>query len=150
MWKAQLKLNLEKCVFRVSKGKVLGCLVSIKGTEANPDKIKAIVCMKASQSRKEVPWLTGRIAALNQFMAKIAEHNLPFFKVLRGSGTFVWGAEQQEAFDALKEYIQKLPTLASPQSDQPLILYTSATHTAVSGGLVQEKGDVEWSKKTLH
>jgi hypothetical protein len=93
MWKAQLKLNLEKCVFRVSKGKVLGCLVSVKGTEANPDKIKAIVCMKPSQSRKEVPRLTSRIAALNQFMAKIAEHSLPFFKVLRGSGTFEWGAE---------------------------------------------------------
>jgi ribonuclease HI len=46
MRKAQLKLNPEKCVFGVSRGKVLGCLVSVKGMEANPDKIKAIVCMK--------------------------------------------------------------------------------------------------------
>jgi hypothetical protein len=47
-------------------------------------------------------------------MAKIAERSLPFFKVLRCSGTFEWGTEQQEAFDALKEYIRKLPTLACP------------------------------------
>jgi hypothetical protein len=46
MRKAQLKLNPEKCLFGVSKGKVLGCLVYIKGIETNPDKIKAIVCMK--------------------------------------------------------------------------------------------------------
>jgi hypothetical protein len=26
-------------------------------------------------------------------MAKIAERSLPFFKVLRGSGTFEWGLE---------------------------------------------------------
>jgi hypothetical protein len=38
-------------------------------------------------------------------MAKIAERSLPFFKVQRGSGTFEWGLEQQEAFDAVKEYI---------------------------------------------
>jgi hypothetical protein len=35
---ANLKLNPEKCVFGIHKGKVLGCLVSTKGIEANPDK----------------------------------------------------------------------------------------------------------------
>jgi hypothetical protein len=29
MRRAQLKLNLEKCSFGVSRGKVLGCLVSV-------------------------------------------------------------------------------------------------------------------------
>jgi hypothetical protein len=37
-------------------------------------------------------------------MAKLEEQSLPFFKVLRGSGTFEWGSQQQEAFDALKDY----------------------------------------------
>jgi hypothetical protein len=83
-------------------------------------------------------------------MAKIAERSLPFFKVLRGSGTFEWGPEQQKAFDTLKEYIQKLPTLASPQSDQPLILYISATHMAVGGALVEESEVLKGDKKTLH
>jgi hypothetical protein len=127
MHRAQLKLNSEKCVFGVSRGKVLGCLVSVKGIEANPDKINAIVHMKPLGSRKEVQRLTGRIAVRNRFMAKIVERSLPFFKVLRGFNTFEWGPEQQEAFEAPKEYIQKLPTLASPLQDQPLILYVSAT-----------------------
>jgi hypothetical protein len=42
--RAGVKLNLEKCVFRV-KGKFLGCLVSTKGIEANPSKIEAILRM---------------------------------------------------------------------------------------------------------
>jgi hypothetical protein len=41
-----LKLNPEKCVFDIHKGKVLGCLVYTKGIEANPDKIKALVEMQ--------------------------------------------------------------------------------------------------------
>jgi hypothetical protein len=45
--------------------------VSIKGIEANPDKINAIMHMKPPQSRKEVQRLIGRIVALNRFMAKL-------------------------------------------------------------------------------
>jgi hypothetical protein len=51
---ANLKLNLEKCVFSIHKGKVLGCLVSTKGIEANPDKIKALIEMQDPVSVKDV------------------------------------------------------------------------------------------------
>jgi hypothetical protein len=50
--KAGLKLNLEKCAFRVKKGKFLGCLVSTKGIEANPNKIEAILQMEPPRTRK--------------------------------------------------------------------------------------------------
>jgi hypothetical protein len=89
--RAQLKLNPDKCMFGVSRGKVLGCLVSVKGIEANPDKINTIIHMKSPGSKKEVQKLMGRITALNWFMAKIAEQSLPFFKEFRCSGTFEWG-----------------------------------------------------------
>jgi hypothetical protein len=51
---AKLKLNPEKCMFEITRGKVLGCLVSMKGIEANPNKIKAISQMQPPQSRKDV------------------------------------------------------------------------------------------------
>jgi hypothetical protein len=40
--------------------------------------------------------------------------------------------------------------LASPQPDQPLILYVSAMHTVVSGDLVQERETLKEDKKTSH
>jgi hypothetical protein len=43
---ARLKLNLEKCVFGVTRGKELGRLVSMKGINANPDKIRVILQMQ--------------------------------------------------------------------------------------------------------
>jgi hypothetical protein len=72
-------------VFRITKEKVLGCLVSTKGIEANLDKIRAITQMQPPQSKKDVQKLTCRIASLNQFISKLAERSLPFFTVLRGS-----------------------------------------------------------------
>ena len=40
--KFQLKLNLAKCTFGAIFGKLLGFIVSRKGIEVDPDKIKAI------------------------------------------------------------------------------------------------------------
>jgi hypothetical protein len=147
---AQLKLNSEKCVFGLQKGKVLGCLVLIKGIKANPDKISAIVHMKPLQVRKEVQRLTGRITVLNRFMSKLAEWSLPFFTVLRGSRSFQWGSEQEAAFNDLKNHIQKLLALSSLQPDQPLILYVSASHTTMSGALIQEREIYKDNKKLSH
>jgi hypothetical protein len=53
MSRAQLKLNPEKCVFGVQRGKVPRCMVSVKGIEANPDKLNAIVHMRHPQSKNE-------------------------------------------------------------------------------------------------
>ena len=65
----RLKLNPEKCVFGVSSGKLLGFLVSVRGIEANPEKIKAIVQMRSPTTKKEVQKLTGCMAALSRFIA---------------------------------------------------------------------------------
>ena len=40
-----MRLNPAKCVFRVSSGKFLGFMVSQRGIEANPEKVKAILEM---------------------------------------------------------------------------------------------------------
>ena len=90
---AGLKLNLEKCTFWVQYGRLLGFVVSKRGIEVETQKIQAIIDMRPPQSRKQAQRLTGRLAALNQFIAKLAERSLPFFKMLKGSDHFKWGTE---------------------------------------------------------
>jgi hypothetical protein len=102
MRESKHKLNPDKCVFGVTRGKVLGCLVSTKGNEASPDKIKAIFQMQPPQARKQVQKLAGHIAALNRFIVKLTERSLPFFNVLRGSTKVKWGPKKQKAFDDLE------------------------------------------------
>jgi hypothetical protein len=136
---AGLKLNPEKCVFGVKKGKFLGCLVSTKGIEANPSKIEAILRMEPSSTKKGAQRLTGRLASLNRFISRSAERNLPFFEVLKSAEVFQWGPTQQNAFEELKQYLIDLTTLTPPELGAPLLLYVAASHSAVSAALVQEK-----------
>jgi hypothetical protein len=86
MRRAGLKLNPEKCVFGVTKGKILGCLISAKRIEANLDKIRAIREMEETKTKKDTQKLNGWLAALNKIISRSAERSLPFFKALNGLG----------------------------------------------------------------
>jgi hypothetical protein len=136
---AGLKLNPEKCVFGVKKGKFLGCLISTKGIEANPSKIEAILRMEPPNSKKGAQRLAGRLASLNRFISRSAERTLPFFEILKSAEVFQWGPTQQKAFEELKQYLIDLTTLTPPSSGTPLLLYVAASHAEVSATLVQEK-----------
>ena len=92
----QMRLNPAKCVFGVSLGKFLGFMVSQRGIEANPEKVKAILDMTSPRYMKEVQRLTGRVATLNRFVSKATNKCLPFFKTLKQA--FQWTEECEEAF----------------------------------------------------
>ena len=147
--KAGLKLNPEKCVFGVKKGKFIGCLVSTKGIEADPSKIETILRMEPPRTRKGAQRLTGRLASLNRLISRSAERNLPFFEVLKSVEVFQWGPVQQKAFEDLKQYLKQLTTLTPPSSGAPLLLYVAASHAAVSAALVQERQDDQAKKQVL-
>jgi hypothetical protein len=83
-------LNPNKCVLGVSAGNLLGFLVSHRRIDANPDKIKATEVMRPPACIKDVQKITGCLAALYRFISRLADQALPFFKLLRKSGPFVW------------------------------------------------------------
>jgi hypothetical protein len=122
-------------------------MVSKRGIQANPQKIEALRRMQPPSSRKEVQRLTGRIASLNRFISKAAERSLPFFKVLRVNLVFQWGAEQQQAFEDLKKYLEEAAVMTKLSPKAELLLYIAATDTAVSAVLVEERKEVDALKQ---
>uniref|UniRef100_A0A2N9F6T8 Uncharacterized protein n=1 Tax=Fagus sylvatica TaxID=28930 RepID=A0A2N9F6T8_FAGSY len=137
----RMKLNPSKCVFGVSSGKFLGFMVSQRGIEANPDKIKAVLEMTPPRSTKEVQSLTGRVAALNRFVSRATDKCLPFFKTLRKA--FVWTDECQQSFEELKRYLTSPPLLSPSQQGETLSLYLAVSPTAVSSALIREDGGTQ-------
>nr|AAU90115.1 putative polyprotein [Oryza sativa Japonica Group] len=61
----RVKLNPDKCVFGVPAGKLLDFLVSSRGIEANPEKIRAIERMRPPSKLRDVQCVTGCMAALS-------------------------------------------------------------------------------------
>ena len=78
-----MKLNPSKYAFGVSFGKFLSFMVSQRGIEANPERVRAILDISSPKTIKEVQSFTGRVAALNRFVSKATNKCLSFFKTLK-------------------------------------------------------------------
>src|SRR5438105_753719 len=145
--RTRMMLNPEKCVFGVLTGKLLGFLVSSRGIEANPDKIRAIKEMRPPSWLKDMQRLTGCMAALGQFISRLREKGLPLFKLLKKADRFEWNPEAERALQGLKEYLSSPPVLMAPLPGEPLLLYVAATPVIVSAIIITER-DHEDSKAT--
>ncbi|KAI5315440.1 hypothetical protein L3X38_044616 [Prunus dulcis] len=140
----RMRLNPKKCAFGVSSGKFLGFMISQRGIEANPEKIKAIIDMERPKTTKDIQSLTGRVAALTRFISKATDKCVPFFKALKGGKRDItWTAECDNAFQALKNYMSKAPLLSKPLPGEILYLYLSVSGTAVSSVLIRKPEKAE-------
>ncbi|GKV38865.1 hypothetical protein SLEP1_g46725 [Rubroshorea leprosula] len=144
----RMRLNPAKCIFGVESGKFLGFMVSRRGIEVNPEKIRAIAEMEPPRSVKDIERLTGRVAALYRFISKSADKCLPFFKVMRSAAQkdesgkqkkFEWTPECQATFDELKSYLSSPPLLTKAKDGEILYLYLGISDEAISSVLVREE-----------
>jgi len=114
-----IKLNLEKCIFKVPRGMLLGFIVSKRGIEGQR--------------------VMGCLASLSRFISHLGEKGLPLYRLLKKSKHFSWTTEAQEALDKLKVLLTNPPILVPPAAGEPLLLYVVATDQVASAAIVVER-----------
>ncbi|XP_019181909.1 PREDICTED: uncharacterized protein LOC109177020 [Ipomoea nil] len=150
----QLRLNPTKCTFAVQTGKFLGYMMTKRGIEPNPAKVKAILDMQPPTTVREVHQLTGRLAALSRFLSKLAERALPFFKVLRKVNGFTWDDECRSDFTNLKNYLMSPIVLSKPEPGEELDVYLGVSDRAPIGAVLRNASSserlVKWALMLTH
>ena len=121
--KYQLRLNPAKCTFGVKSGKLLGFIVSQKGIEVDPEKVKAILEMPEPRTERQVRGFLGRLNYIARFISQLTAICEPLFKLLRKNQTNRWNEDCQEAFGRIKKCLMNPPVLMPPVPGRPLILY---------------------------
>jgi hypothetical protein len=106
---------------------LLDFVVSERDIEDNPEKISAIMDMGPIKNLKGIQRVTGCLAALSRFIARLGERSLPLDKLMKKSDHFTWTPEAQEALDSLKNLLKSPPILTAPNPEEPMLLYISAT-----------------------
>ncbi|KAJ9693906.1 hypothetical protein PVL29_009734 [Vitis rotundifolia] len=135
--KFRLRLNPKKCTFGVTSGKLLGHMVSERGIEVDPDKIKAILDMPTPSTEKEIRGFLGRLQYISRFIARLTDICEPIFRFLRKNQPTVWNDDCQLAFEKIKEYLLSPPILVPPTPGRPLLLYLSVSDMALGCMLAQ-------------
>ena len=93
--KYNLKLNLVKCAFGAPTGKLLGFIVSKKGIEIDPAKIKIIREMPIPKTQKDVKIFSKKINFIDIFIARLTSTCEPLFKLLKKNTSMHWNEEYQ-------------------------------------------------------
>ncbi|XP_050877297.1 uncharacterized protein LOC127081051, partial [Lathyrus oleraceus] len=121
--KFRLRLNPAKCTFGVRSGKLLGFIVSQRGIEVDPDKVRAIQEMPAPRTEREVRGFLGRLNYISRFISHMTATCEPIFKLLRKDQAVEWNSDCQMAFERIGQYLQEPPILIPPVQGRPLFMY---------------------------
>ena len=89
----RMRLNPQKCTFGVTAGKLLGFLVSDRGIEVDPSKIKAILEILPFKSKKEIKGFLGQLQYISRFIVKLTSTCELIFKLLRKNEPYEWNDE---------------------------------------------------------
>ena len=110
-------MNPKKWAFGVSACQFLGFLVHERGIEIGLKSQEAVKTMKPPTMKKELQKLIGKINFVRRFISNLSRRIEPFMGLvkIKSEDEFHWGAEQQQAFDEIKEYLSKPPVLVPPR-----------------------------------
>jgi hypothetical protein len=109
-------MNPKKCTFGVSAGQFLCFLVHERGIEIGLKSQEAVRTMVPPTTKRELQQLIDKINFVRRFISDLSERIEPFMDLMKikVDEEFRWGAEQQRAFEEIKEYLARSPVLVPP------------------------------------
>lgn len=134
---SQMALNPEKTYLAVSRGVLLGYVVSKAGREPEPEKVKVITNLKPPTNVKEVQRVLGHVGWYRELIPNYATITLPITKLQQKHHKFEWTRACEVAFGLLKEKLSTYPVLRPPRWGMAFHVYCDASALAVGSVLCQ-------------
>ena len=147
--RANLKLKAAKCKLFDTEIKFLGRVVTGEGIKPDPESIRAVQEWKTPTNKKELASFLGLSGYYREFIKGYASIIAPLQALKKQNAEYIWGDEQQQAFEKLKETLVNPPVLAMPSQDGEYVLDTDASDVAIAGILHQWQYSPEVDKQVL-
>ncbi|KAJ9553882.1 LOW QUALITY PROTEIN: hypothetical protein OSB04_017927 [Centaurea solstitialis] len=131
--KEKLYAKFSKCDFWLQEVQFLGHLVNREGIKVDPAKVEAVM-----------KWETPKTPT--EDFSKIA---VPLTRLTRKSERFVWGEEQEVAFDTLRRKLCEAPVLTLPEGVEDLTVYCDASYHGLGCVLMQRGRVIAYASSQL-
>lgn len=138
---ANLTINYEKTRFFRESLKYLGYVIDTQGLRTDPEKVEAILNYPTPTSKKDIKRFLGTASWYRRFVPNFSTIAGPLNKLTsnkKGAPPFVWTAEANSAFEALKRSLTSCPVLSCPHYDLPFEVHTDASNYGIGAMLCQK------------
>ena len=136
-----LKISPKKCQLFRTELQYMGNTMFIRERRVciKPlhSRLEVIQKVKAPTTAKQCKSFAGMVNFVSIFCPELQKLLKPIYDLTRKGRQFVWGKEQQDAFEEIKRRLQKLPVLHMPDKVGRFQLYSDTSKYATGGALYQ-------------
>ena len=144
-----LKLNKEKCHFKLTSISFFGEVILRRGLQQDPQKTKALLDMPAPNNKKELQALLGIINYLSKISSGTADICDPLCKLTLSKVTWTWNASYQSLFNRAKLLIKSDMCMKFYNDTKPLYLETDTPGVGLGAALLQTWEGATWQRDTV-
>ncbi|XP_022032076.1 uncharacterized mitochondrial protein AtMg00860-like [Helianthus annuus] len=108
-----------------------------KGIHVDPAKIEAVKNWIALKSPSEIGSFLGLAGYYRRFISNFSKITVPLTLLTQNDKPFIWGPEQEESFQTLKDLLCKAPILTLPDGNNAFVVYYDASNQGLSCVLMQ-------------
>ncbi|GJS45266.1 putative reverse transcriptase domain-containing protein [Tanacetum coccineum] len=132
-----LYAKFSKCDFWLDSVQFLGHVIDSNGVHVDPAKIKAIKNWAAPTTPTEVRQFLGLAGYYRRFIKDFSLISKPLTKLTQKNKPYVWGNDEDEAFQTLKLKLCSAPILSLPEGSEDFIVYCDASLKGFRAVLMQ-------------
>ena len=136
-----LKISPKKCQLFKTELQYMGKTMLIKDrhvcVEPLRSKIEAIPQLKPLTNVKGCRSFVGMVNFVSIFCPELQKLLKPIYELTKKGRHFIWGKEQQGAFDEIKARLQRPPMLSMPDKRGRFTLYSDTSKHATGSALYQ-------------
>ena len=136
-----LKISPKKCQLFKTELQYMGNTIFIKDRRVcvKPlrSRLEAIQNLKPPTTPKGCRSFAGMVNFVSIFCPELQKLLKPIYDLTRKGRPFVWGDDQQKAFEEIKSRLQKPPVLSMPDRKGRFLLYSDTSKLATGSTLYQ-------------
>ncbi|GJX12656.1 putative reverse transcriptase domain-containing protein [Tanacetum coccineum] len=125
--KEKLYAKFSKCDFWINIVQFLGHVIDSQGIHVDPAKIKAVKNWASPTTPTEVHQFLGLAGYYRRFIKGFSNITKPLTELTQKNKKYIWGEDQESAFQLLKQKLCKAPILALPEGNNDFVVYCDAS-----------------------
>ncbi|KAD6454523.1 hypothetical protein E3N88_09229 [Mikania micrantha] len=147
--KEKLYAKFSKCAFWLREVQFLGHVVCADGILVDPSKVQAVMKWSPPKTPTEIRSFLGLAGYYRRFIQDFARIASPLTKLTRKDVKFVWGDDQEKAFNELKFKLTQAPVLTLPDGPDDFVVYSDASYLGLGCVLMQRGKVIAYASRQL-